>query len=183
MVLFISIAVLFGCQNAQHEKAVQTIDSLKVVTHTYNQLLMASPIDSLQFYQNKVNSQTLSIRTNLDTLVQQDIFSMAPEYFQLNGQISFLMQSEKALLEIAQQDIQRLTNLSNQIRTGSATDIGGHPMDDAGIETLVLQERNHTDSLVNACHQLHLSTTRILEKTRMIAPLIDKKIMAPIDNQ
>jgi hypothetical protein len=175
MVLFISIAVLFGCQNAQHEKAVQTIDSLKVVTHTYNQLLMASPIDSLQFYQNKVNSQTLSIRTNLDTLVQQDIFSMAPEYFQLNGQIS--------LLEIAQQDIQRLTNLSNQIRTGSATDIGGHPMDDAGIETLVLQERNHTDSLVNACHQLHLSTTRILEKTRMIAPLIDKKIMAPIDNQ
>lgn len=182
LVLFISIAFLCGCQNTQHERAAQTIDSLKVVTHTYNQLLMASPIDSLQFYQNKVNSQTLSIKTNLDSIAQQEIFSMAPEYFQLNGQISFLVQSEKALLEIAQQDIHRLSDLSHQIKTGSATDIGGHPLDDAGIETLVLQERNHTDSLVNACHQLHQNTTRVLEKTRIIAPLIDKKIMAPIDN-
>lgn len=183
LVLIISVVFLLGCQNAQHERAAQCIDSLKVVTHTYNQLLLATPIDSLQFYQNKVNSQTLSIRTNLDSIVQQNIFSMAPEYFQLNGQISFLVQSEKALLEIAQKDIQRLTNLSNQIRTGSATDIGGHPIDDTGIETLVLQERNHTDSLVNACHQLHLNTTRILEKTRIIAPLIDQKIMDPIENE
>lgn len=108
---------------------------------------------------------------------------MAPEYFQLNGQLSFLMQSEKALQEIAVQDIQRLSILSGQIKTGSASDAGGHPLDDEGINDLILQEKIHTDSLVNACNQLHQNTTRVLEKARIMAPLIDQKIMTPIDNQ
>ncbi len=180
--LFFIVVFLWSCQNAQHQKAAQTIDSLKVVTHTYNQMLMTVPLDSLQFYQSKLNQQTLSIKTNLDTLTQQQIFSMAPEYFQLNGQISFLMQSEKALQEIALQDIQRLQGISSQLKMGSATDAGGHPLDDEGIAALILQEKIHNDSLVNACNQLHQNTTRVLEKTRIIAPLIDKKIMAPIDN-
>lgn len=181
--LFIIVVFLWSCQNAQHQKAAQTIDSLKVVTHTYNQLLMTTPVDSLQFYQGKLNRQTLSIKTNLDSIAQQQIFSMAPEYFQLNGQLSFLMQSEKALQEIAVQDIQRLSALSQQIKTGSATDAGGHPLDDDGMNELILQEKIHTDSLVNACNQLHQNTTRVLEKARIMAPLIDQKIMTPIDNQ
>ena len=181
--LFIIVVFLWSCQNAQHQKAAQTIDSLKVVTHTYNQLLLTTPVDSLQFYQGRLNSQTLSIKTNLDSAAQQQIFSMAPEYFQLNGQLSFLMQSEKALQEIAVQDIQRLSALSAQIKTGSATDAGGHPLDEPGIEELILQEKIHTDSLVNACNQLHQNTTRVLEKARIMAPLIDQKIMTPIDNQ
>jgi len=181
--LFIIVVFLWSCQNAQHQKAAQTIDSLKVVTHTYNQLLLTTPVDSLQFYQGKLNRQTLSIKTNLDSVAQQQIFSMAPEYFQLNGQLSFLMQSEKALQEIAVQDIQRLSALSAQIKTGSATDAGGHPLDEPGIEELILQEKIHTDSLVNACNQLHQNTTRVLEKARIMAPLIDQKIMTPIDNQ
>ncbi len=175
--------VCIGCQNQQHQRAVQTLDSLRVVTHAYNQLLMSTPVDSLQFYQSKLNALTLSIKTNLDSAQQQQIFSMTPEYFQLNAQYTFLMQSEKALQEIAAQDIQRLSMLAEQMKTGSSVSAEGHPLDDEGIEALIVAEKIHTDSLVNACQQMYQNATRALEKARIISPLFDEKVMSPINQQ